>query len=121
MPRYPLIYEINTWVWLDSLSRKHDRPLTLATVPEEQWAYLASFGFDAVWFMGVRQRSPAGHRHRESERRAARRLQAGASRFPAGRQRRLSVLRSDYVVDEHLGGRGGLAVARRALASRGLR
>jgi len=23
LPKQPLIYEINTWVWLDELSRKH--------------------------------------------------------------------------------------------------
>ena len=37
-PRYPVIYEINTWVWLDELSRKYNRPVTLATVPAEEWS-----------------------------------------------------------------------------------
>lgn len=29
---HPVIYEINTWVWLNELSRKYERPLTLAPV-----------------------------------------------------------------------------------------
>ena len=59
-PKHPVIYEINTWVWLDELSRKYQRPVNLATVPPEEWDAIASLGFDAVWFMGVWERSPAG-------------------------------------------------------------
>ena len=33
-PKSPLIYEINTWVWLDELSRREQRSLTLASVPD---------------------------------------------------------------------------------------
>jgi hypothetical protein len=36
-PKYPMIYEINTWVWLDELSRKAQRPLTLAAVHDDEW------------------------------------------------------------------------------------
>jgi hypothetical protein len=59
-PKHPVIYEINTWVWLGELSRKYQRPVDLATVPEQEWDAIAALGFDAVWFMGVWERSPAG-------------------------------------------------------------
>jgi hypothetical protein len=59
-PIHPVIYEINTWVWLSELAQKHGRPVTLATVPLEEWAKIAALGFDAVWLMGVWERSPAG-------------------------------------------------------------
>jgi hypothetical protein len=59
-PRYPVIYEINTWVWLDELSRKYRKSVDLATVPPGEWDQIASGGFDAVWLMGVWERSPAG-------------------------------------------------------------
>ncbi len=59
-PIHPVIYEINTWVWLGELSRKARRPVNLATVPEKEWEAIASHGFDAVWLMGVWERSPAG-------------------------------------------------------------
>jgi len=62
LPKEPLIYEINTWVWLAELSRRHKSPITLANVPAEEWETIASFGFEAVWLMGVWQRSPAGAR-----------------------------------------------------------
>ena len=40
-PKYPLIYEINTWVWLRELGQKYQRPITLASVPSEEWDALA--------------------------------------------------------------------------------
>ena len=54
------IYEINTWVWLSDLSRKWKTPIDLATVPAAEWDSIANYGFDAVWLMGVWERSPAG-------------------------------------------------------------
>ena len=32
----------------------------MATVPRREWDAIAALGFDAVWFMGVWERSPAG-------------------------------------------------------------
>ncbi|MDN5940849.1 MAG: hypothetical protein L0H94_03110 [Nitrospira sp.] len=58
--KYPVIYEINTWVWLSELSRTYRKPVTLATVPNQEWDALAAHGFDSVWLMGVWERSPAG-------------------------------------------------------------
>lgn len=55
-----LIYEINTRVWLNTLSRKHGRTITLATVPEEVVKELATLKVDAIWLMGVWKRSPLG-------------------------------------------------------------
>ncbi|HXZ04876.1 MAG TPA: hypothetical protein VEH81_08585, partial [Ktedonobacteraceae bacterium] len=58
----PIIYEINTWVWLNDLSRQYKRTITLGTVPTEEWDAIAALGVDAVWLMGVWERSPAGIR-----------------------------------------------------------
>jgi hypothetical protein len=33
-PKHPVIYEINTWVWLCELSRKYGRVVDLGTVSE---------------------------------------------------------------------------------------
>ncbi|MGD0516548.1 MAG: hypothetical protein ABSA26_03350 [Thermoguttaceae bacterium] len=38
---------------LAELSRKYQKPIWLGTVPEQEWDAIASYGFDAVWFMGV--------------------------------------------------------------------
>src|SRR5262245_23558089 len=59
-PTHPVIYEINTWVWLGELSRKYQRPVNLAGVPPEEWDTIAAYRFDAVWLMGVWERSPEG-------------------------------------------------------------
>src|ERR1700719_1612462 len=55
---HPHLYEINTWAWLEKLSARFGRPLTLAEVPDSEWDALARLGFDAVWLMGVWRRSP---------------------------------------------------------------
>src|ERR1700748_3223087 len=59
-PRYPSLYEINTWVWLSDLSEKYGKPIDLASVPSAEWDAIAACGFNAVWLMGVWERSPAG-------------------------------------------------------------
>jgi len=61
-PQRPVIYEINTWVWLNDLNWLGGESVTLATVPASQWDAIAALGVDAVWLMGVWQRSPAGIR-----------------------------------------------------------
>jgi len=120
-PKYPVIYEINTWLWLEELSRKHGKPLDLATIPKQEWDALASHGFDAVWFMGVWERSPAGI---EISMRNAVLLEDFRRALPDFRApdnvgSPYCVRR--YVVDAHLGGPEGLAAARRQLSERGLR
>ena len=58
--RYPTVYEINTWVWLSDLERKYGQKVDLSSVPSSEWDAMAQYGFDAVWLMGVWERSPAG-------------------------------------------------------------
>ncbi|WP_433788907.1 hypothetical protein [Actinoplanes sp. CA-252034] len=56
----PAIYEIFTWPWLTGLSHRYGRDVTLADVPARVWDEVAAPGIDAVWLMGVWERSPAG-------------------------------------------------------------
>lgn len=120
-PKHPVVYEINTWVWLDSLSRHQRRSVTLASVPSAEWDALAALGVDAVWLMGVWERSPAGIevalRNDGLMADFRRALPDFAIEDVVGSP--YCVRR--YVVDAHLGGTEGLAAARRALAERGLR
>ena len=58
-PRRPIIYEINTWVWLHELSRQARRPMTLGAVPGDVWDALATYrrgGFveTGTWLGGGR-------------------------------------------------------------------
>ncbi|MEV0680249.1 hypothetical protein AB0I60_27410 [Actinosynnema sp. NPDC050436] len=59
-PAQPVILEVNTATWLDGLSRATGRPVTLGDVPDDAWDALTRPGVDAVWPMGVWERSPAG-------------------------------------------------------------
>jgi len=120
-PAQPVIYEVNTAVWLDALSRAAGRRITLADVPGRGWDAITPPGIDAVWLMGVWQRSPFG-------------LELAGSDPDVGRTFRetLPDLRPTdvfgspycvrgYVVDDAFGGPAALAVAREALARRGVR
>src|SRR5277367_5096720 len=59
-PRYPCLYEINTWVWLSELTQKYGKHLDLSCVPSAEWDANAAVGLDAAWLMGVWERSPEG-------------------------------------------------------------
>ena len=59
-PGQPVIYEINTAVWLNELARAGGRRVTLADVAAADWDTVTPPGVDAVWLMGVWERSPAG-------------------------------------------------------------
>ena len=59
---HPHLYEINTWTWLEQLSARLKKNITLAEVPDSEWDSLAAQGFDIVWLMGVWQRSPISRR-----------------------------------------------------------
>ncbi|MGR3875045.1 alpha-amylase [Streptomyces graminifolii] len=120
-PEHPVIYEINTLIWLRELSSRYGRTLTLGEVPDPAWDEVALPGVDAVWLMGVWERSPAGLE-------IALRDEALQASFRAA----LPDLRPEdvvgspycvrnYVVDASLGGPAGLAAARAQLASRGVR
>jgi glycosidase len=119
--RNPVIYEINTWVWLDELSRKYRTPVTLATVPRHEWDVIASYGFDAIWFMGVWERSPAGIEISMRNPGQLADFRRALPDFAAQDNVGSPYCVRRYVVDEHLGGTKGLASARNALAKHGIR
>jgi hypothetical protein len=57
---YPSLYQINTRVWLRSLSLQSDRMLSLDQVPNEELDRIAALGFDWIWLLGVWRISPIG-------------------------------------------------------------
>jgi glycosidase len=118
--RYPAGFEINTWVWLSDLSAKIGAFVELGSVPPAEWDTLAGCGFDAVWLMGVWERSPAGsaiaNRNKDLQGEFRR---AMPDFHPLDNVGSPYCIRR-YVVDELLGGPAGLATARRELAKRGM-
>lgn len=118
--KYPLIYEINTWVWLGEMSRKAARQHTLASVPDSEWDQLAALGFDAIWLMGVWERSPAGIAiSMRNEGLLADFRRALPDFSPEDNVGSPYCVRR-YRVDQYLGGPEGLATARSKLADRGI-
>ena len=120
-PTAPVIYEVNTAVWLDELSRRDSRAVTLGEVAGADWDAVCPDGTDAVWLMGVWERSAAGLA-----------LARANGELMASFREALPDLRDDdvigspycvrrYVAEPAFGGVEGLAAARRALAARGRR
>lgn len=120
-PLYPVIYEINTWVWLGDLSQKYKKVVDLDTIPEQEWDTIASYGFDAVWFMGVWERSPAGIAISMRNTGNIEDFRRALPDFTAQDNVGSPYCVRRYVVDQHLGGPQGLAAAREALAKHGIR
>src|ERR1700752_3188308 len=120
-PRYPTLYEINTWVWLSELSVKTGTSVDLGSVPEAEWDAIAEFGFDAVWLMGVWERSPAGIAIANRNEGLLKDFHRALPdfRLPDNVGSPYCVRR--YAVDPQLGGPGGLETARKELAKRGIR
>jgi hypothetical protein len=120
MSRSPVIYEIDTRVWLRELSLRRERELSLAEVPDEEIESIAGTGAGLVWLMGVWQ---TGRKSLEE-----------AQKHPGLRAEYRSALAdfveddiigspyaiADYVVSPALGGEEGLAALRRRLAEKGL-
>jgi hypothetical protein len=120
-PKHPVVYEINTWVWLQELSQKHKNPVTLAKVPREEWDGISDLKVDAIWFMGVWERSPAGIAIANHNKGLLEDFRRALPDFRPEDNVGSPYCVRQYVVDKHLGGPEGLATARRELAKRGLR
>ena len=118
-PKHPIILEINTWPWLNGLSERYNKPITLSNVPREildnEFTY-----FDVVWLMGVWERSPRGrdiaieHPGLQEEYRNA--LEYFNTNDVVGSPYSIHY----YHVDTQLGGKDSLATFRRQLAKRDL-
>jgi hypothetical protein len=116
----PLIYEIDTWIWLTDLSRRHGRTIDLAGVPDEEWQDIAELGFDAVWLMGVWERSPAGLAVANANADLVASFHRALPELAPGDVVGSPYCVRGYTVDARLGGPAGLATARAALAARGM-
>jgi hypothetical protein len=119
-PKYPSIYEINTWVWLSSLTERSGTPIDLSTVPATEWDAIAAYGFYAVWLMGVWERSPAGIAIANQNENLLNDFRRALPDFRLEDNVGSPYCVRRYVVDQHFGGPQGLAIARKELANRGM-
>ncbi len=58
--RHPTLYQINTRVWLEELSGRLGRKVTLDGITDEQLDRLKRLGFDWIYLLGVWQTGDAG-------------------------------------------------------------
>ena len=120
MRSHPHLMEIAAWPWLERLSRREGRYLTLADVPAAEWDSLAARGFDCIFLMGVWRRSVIGRDialHVPALRAEYDRVLPGWSD--------VDVTGSPYCIqayepDDRMGGWHGLDAARACLANRGV-
>jgi len=118
---HPSLYQVNTRVWLTSLSKTLGRPATLDDIPDTALDRMAGMGFDWVWFLSVWQTGAAGRRISRENRDWQKEFRdtlpdlrdedIGGSGFAI----------TAYAVPADLGGDAALARLRRRLAKRGLR
>jgi len=116
------IYEINTWPWLSELSERYGTGITLESVPDTEWDALRAMRFDAVWLMGVWERSAEGRTIARSHPMVL----AECARVVPGLNPSRDIVGSpysirSYTVEAQLGGSSALKVARQKLHPRGLR
>ncbi|HCU17923.1 MAG: alpha-amylase [Bacteroidetes bacterium GWE2_41_25] len=118
---FPLLYQVNTRVWLTDLSRKTGRKATLDDIADSELDKLAASGFEWIWFLSVWQTGEKGK---------------GISRQNKGWRKEfvetLPDLTEDdiigsgfaisrYTVSQELGGDAALARLRNRLIQRGLK
>ncbi|MFG1990916.1 alpha-amylase [Actinoplanes sp. NPDC048988] len=113
------VYEIFTWPWLTGLARRYGRPVTLGDVPGEVWDEVAASGLDAVWLMGVWERSPAGLAVATADEGLQRSFREALPDYSPADLAGSPYCVRRYRADDRVGGPAGLAAARAELRARG--
>lgn len=107
MPSVVLIAK-HTFVWLDQLSRRYERPIRrLDEIPDEELDRLGSWGITGLWLIGLWERSPASKRIKQLRGNP----EAEASAYSL----------FDYRIADELGGDAALEELRRRARQKGIR
>jgi hypothetical protein len=107
MPRTVMIAK-SIYVWLDQLGKSYRRPIqTLDQIPDQELDMLARRGFNALWLIGVWERSRAS----QVIKRLTGNPEAAASAYSL----------DDYIIASDLGGESAYVNLRERAALRGIR
>ena len=118
---HPLLYQVNTRVWLTQLSRNLGRPVTLDDLPDSALDRIAARGFDWVWLLSVWQTGAAGQRVSRTRPEWRREFAETLDDLSDADIPGSGFAITGYDVHSALGGDAALARLRARLAARGLR
>jgi glycosidase len=119
--RYPLLFQINTRVWLTELAHDLRRPATLDDLPDTALDHLVDMGFDWVWCLSVWQTGLAGQQVSRSNQEWRREFQETLPDLQEEDIAGSGFAITGYTVHQALGGHAALARLRERLRNRGLR
>jgi glycosidase len=119
--KFPLVYELNTRLWLRELSEKHGKPITLASVPETEFQKWKQHRFDAIWLMGVWKPSEKGREIALTHKGLWQEYSRALPNWTKDDVVCSPYCIADYTVSEILGGESGLQKFRERLRSNGMK
>ena len=118
---YPLLYQINTRVWLTELSGKLGRAATLDDIPDSELDRLASLGFEWVWLLSVWQTGPISQQVSRTNPEWRADFEETLPDLTEEDIQGSGFAITGYTVHENLGGDAALARLRERLRKRGLK
>lgn len=118
-PEHPKIYEINTWPWLQALSKINKHEITLNNIPPEVFSQELKF-FDVIWLMGAWERSPQSREIALNHPGLQQEYHKALSDFKPDDVVGSPYSIFDYHVEPHLGGENGLENFRKQLTERNI-
>jgi glycosidase len=121
LTQHPLLFQINTRVWLTELSRTLGRPATLDDIPDVALGRLAELGFDWVWMLSVWQTGTAGQRVSRSNHEWRKEFEETLPDLHEEDIAGSGFAITGYTVHSNLGGDAALGRLRERLRKRGLR
>src|SRR5262249_33164075 len=119
--RYPLLYQVNTRVWLTALSRSLGRRATLDDIPDAELDALAQKGFNWIWLLSVWQTGLEAQQVSRSNPEWRREFQETVPDLREEDIRGSGFAITGYNVHAALGGDAALARVRERLKQRGLK
>lgn len=119
--RYPVLYQINTRVWLTELSKKLGRPATLDDIPDAELDRLAELGFDWIWLLSVWQTGAAAQKVSRNNPDWRREFEETLPDLQEEDIAGSGFAITNYTVHQNLGGDVALARLRTRLQTRGLK
>jgi Alpha amylase, catalytic domain len=120
-PRFPLLYQINTRVWLHEVGLARGRSATLDDVGDDTLDGLAADGLDWVWLLGVWQTGEAGRQVSLTQPEWQPEYRELLPDFTPDDVCGSPFAVSEYVVHRDFGGPRALERFRKRLAERGVR